>query len=234
MILPNVKIDERDLEMFRQMMSIILFLCYSRSPEGVENEFGYGLDREHRIPSSVGDIICSEQGLSIHSTLGRDEKFSTWDVKEKWSNQLQASLMYFCTGRRPGKTLSPSSCYYMAALDADEIRLMDIGNMYEGAFGNGYGNPRVLYPTILNPSAPEETFFQNSTVQDDFGQYYSVWKYYVSSLCKMHKVHDLHFYSVMEYETVQQMYDALPDGVWDEMVQEHHEVFMAEFGAQFI
>lgn len=225
------QIDVSDFVMFKQIIAIIMLQEFNQNIESINNAFGYELGEDNSEP-----VFLDEDGLAIMSSVNNYAKISSWNVRDKWDAFLEGSVIYFCTRPYAGPTdinpiFHPASCYYMSAKNGDLIHLMDNGNRFD-MIAMGLGRlTHEIHAKPIRLESVQESFFQNSTIQGDYGQWYSVWKLYMDSFCKYHDVCDLHFYSVLEPESVQEMYDCIPKGKWTAMADEHHEYFMREFGA---
>lgn len=225
------QIDVSDFKMFKQMISIVMLQEMNQSIESLNNAFGYELSESGR--GDEGPVFLDKHGLAIMSSVNNHAKISPWGVQGYWSAFLTGSIIYFCSKFPDDKDdknpiFHPSSCYYMSAKNEDIVHLMDSGCRFDMVQLNIQREYNVA--TIRSESV-QESYFQNSTAQGDYGQWYSVWKFYMDSFCKFNSVHGLHFYSVLEPESVQELYERIPKGRWTEMADSHHEYFMREFGA---
>ena len=236
------QIDVSDFVMFKQIIAIIMLQEINHNIESMNNAFGYELGESSS--GYEGPLFLDKHGLGIMSSVNNHAKISSWNIRDYWDSFLQGSIIYFCSKPYAGKKdinpiFHPSSCYYMSAKNEDIVHLMDSGNRFDMiAMGSSIlskglsaGLSREMHAKPIRSESVQESFFQNSTVQGDYGQWYSVWKFYMDSFCKYNDVHGLHFYSVLEPESVQEMYDRIPKGRWTEMADKHHEYFMREFAA---
>lgn len=228
------QIDVSDFEMFKQIISIIMLQEIHHDIESVSRVFGYELHVDDL--GNAGPVFLDKDGLSIMSSVNNCAKISSWQVQEYWNAFLEGSMIYFCSKPYDGKhdinpIFHPASCYYMSSKNGDIAHLMDNGNRFDMIAMGLNRLAREIDVIPIRSESVQESFFQNSTVQGDYGQWYSVWKLYMDSFCKFNSVHGLHFYSVLEPESVQELYDLIPKGEWTEMADKHHEYFMREFGA---
>lgn len=229
------EIDVSDFEMFKQIIAIVMLQEMNPNIESLNNVFGYELSEPGQL-GGEGPVFLDLHGLSISTSTNNHAKISPWGVDEFWNAYLDGSIIYFCTRPKLDKEdinpiFHPTSCYYMSSKNGDIVHLMDDGKRFDMlAIGLNKLSKEIHAKTIHSDSV-QESFFQNSTVQGDYGQWYSVWKLYMDSFCKFNSVHGLHFYSVLEPESVQELHDLIPKGEWTEMADKHHEYFMREFGA---
>lgn len=243
------QIDVSDFVMFKQIIAIIMLQEINPNIESVNAAFGYEIGEPG--VGKEGPVYLDKHGLAIMSSVNSCAKISSWKVREFWDAFLDGSIIYFCSKPAENKGTSddinpifhPSSCYYMSGKNGDIVHLMDSGSRFDmvamglnkipkGRSSNS-GNKSSCEMGVIHirPDSVQESFFQNSTAQGDYGQWYSVWKFYMDSFCKFNSVYGLHFYSVLEPESVQELYDLIPKGEWTEMADKHHEYFMREFGA---
>ena len=231
------QIDVSDFEMFKQIIAIVMLQEINPSIEEVQAAFGYEVDKPGN--GNQGPVFLDKHGLGMRTSENEYAKISPWGVRGYWSAFLDGSIIYFCSRPPEDKGTSddinpifhPSSCYYMPAKNDDIIHLMDSGNRFDMIAMGMHSSSRKRNAIPIRPDSVQESFFQNSTAQGDYGQWYSVWKFYMDSFCKFNSVQGLHFYSVLEPESVQELYDLIPKGEWTEMADKHHEYFMREFGA---
>lgn len=223
-------IDVQYFTMFKQIMAIVMLQEMNRTRKEIDKVFGYEvLDRGY------GPVYCDDNGLYVSGIKTGASKISSWNVREFWNPYLGGSMVYFCTSREKPvqnyKIFMPSSCYYFSSKTKDIIHLMDSGSHFETDMENIQREKDVQ---IMRLDAHAETYFQNSTLQGSYEQWYSVWRLYIDSYCKYHNVQDLHFYSVLDPAPVQNMYENIPTGMWTTMAEMHHEFFMHNYAPDFI
>ena len=228
------QIDVSDFEMFKKIIAIVMLQEINPNIESVNAAFGYEIGEPG--VGEEGPVYLDKHGLAIMSSVNNCAKISSWKVRDFWDAFLTGSIVYFCSKPYAGKhdinpIFHPSSCYYMSAKNEDIIHLMDNGNRFDMISTGLNKLCKEMHAKTIRSDSVQESFFQNSTAQGDYGQWYSVWKFYMDSFCKFNSVQGLHFYSVLEPESVQELYDLIPKGEWTEMADKHHEYFMREFGA---
>lgn len=219
------EIDVSDFVMFKKIIAIVMLQEMNPSINAINKAFGYKVGKSSS--GNEGPVFLDNQGLAISSSVNKYAKINSWTVQESWEKYLSGSIIYFCTNEKDSNpTFHPSACYYMSSKNEDLIHLMDSAARFDMILLN---IEREKLVTPINMNAVQESFFQNSTVQGDYAQWYSVWRLYMDSFCKYHNIHGLHFYSVLEPESVQEMYDLIPKGMWTTMADMHHEYFMHNF-----
>lgn len=181
-----MKICVKRLEVFQKMLSIVMYLR-ENSNEVITNQLGTYDLWEAKTTDSHG---YDGKDFMYVSEFDNVDKITTREVKEVWEQYINGSLIFISDDYDALHT----SCYFMQSLYKPCIKY---------TFKELYKDHKVeKYPLLINSAAVLESYFQNSTVQGEDEQYFSVWEHFVRSYCEQNDIMDLHFYSTGDRKSV--------------------------------
>lgn len=214
-----MQINTKRLEVFQKMLAIVLYLHHN-SDEDITKVFGTA---DNMMVTVSGRHSYDGNDLMYVSEFDTVDKITTRGVKEIWSSHIAGSLMFF-SDTYAGLH---ASCYYMPSLHEPCMKYTRDIKTTTSFFGDKIPNK---HPLLINSSAVLESYFQNSTVQGEDEQYFSVWEHFIRSYCEQNNLLDLHFYSTGKIQSICKLYDLIPCCEWKRSTMYHLWEYIEMYG----